>query len=72
MAARLTALLVGVLLAGLSAGAQPFPPGYVDPAPILQAAARAVGVDNLKCITISGQPTAMPSPGFFGSMLKWL
>jgi glyoxylase-like metal-dependent hydrolase (beta-lactamase superfamily II) len=43
-----------MLLAGASAAAQPLPPGYVDPAPVLQAAARAIGADKLRCITISG------------------
>ena len=43
-----------MLLAYQSAGAQSFAPGYVDPEPILQAAARAIGTDNLKCVTLSG------------------
>src|SRR5215510_11817058 len=34
--------------------AQQFPPGYVDPAPLLAAAAREIGEANLKCITYSG------------------
>jgi len=34
--------------------AQQFPPGYVDPAPILAAAAKEIGEANLKCITFSG------------------
>src|SRR5687767_6453474 len=29
-------------------------PGYVDPEPVLRAAAKAIGTDNLKCVTISG------------------
>ncbi len=33
---------------------QQLPPGYVDPQPILAAAAKAIGTDNLKCVTISG------------------
>jgi glyoxylase-like metal-dependent hydrolase (beta-lactamase superfamily II) len=33
---------------------QQLPPGYVDPEPILAAAAKAIGTDNLKCVTISG------------------
>lgn len=37
-----------------SAAAQPLPPGHVDPQPVLQAAARAIGADRLNCITISG------------------
>jgi Metallo-beta-lactamase superfamily len=36
---------------------QQFPPGYVDPRPVLEAAARAIGTDKLRCVTISG-PTA--------------
>jgi hypothetical protein len=31
-----------------------FQPGYVDPRPVLQAAAKAIGTDNLKCVTLSG------------------
>jgi glyoxylase-like metal-dependent hydrolase (beta-lactamase superfamily II) len=46
-------LLTVVLLTG-TAAAQPFPRGYVDPQPVLEAAAKAIGADNLKCITISG------------------
>ena len=33
---------------------QQLPPGYVDPRPVLQAAARAIGTDNLRCVTLSG------------------
>jgi hypothetical protein len=33
---------------------QQLPPGYVDPQPILAAAAKAIGTDNLRCVTISG------------------
>ncbi len=49
-----TILAVGVALMGARVATQPFPPGYLDPAPILDAAAKAIGADNLKCITISG------------------
>ena len=42
----------GVLLESL-ASAQ-FPPGYLDPKPILDAARRAIGNDALRCVTISG------------------
>lgn len=31
-----------------------FAPGYVDPEPILRAAAEAIGTDKLKCVTIAG------------------
>jgi hypothetical protein len=34
--------------------AQPFPPGYVDPVPLLAAAAREIGEADLRCITFSG------------------
>ena len=34
--------------------AQSYPPGYVDPAPLLAAAAREIGEANLRCITLSG------------------
>lgn len=34
--------------------AQSFPPGYVDPEPILAAAAREIGEANLRCVTFSG------------------
>ena len=34
--------------------AQDLPPGYVDPAPLLAAAAREIGESSLRCITFSG------------------
>ena len=37
-----------------SAAAQEFPPGYVDPYPLLAAAAEEIGEANLRCITFSG------------------
>ena len=43
-----------VLMLGTQRPAQQFPPGYVDPAPLLAAAAREIGEANLKCITYSG------------------
>ncbi len=43
-----------VLLLGTQIPAQRFPPGYVDPAPLLAAAAREIGEAHLKCITYSG------------------
>jgi hypothetical protein len=46
------ALLVALM--GASAATQQLPPGYVDPKPVLEAAARAIGADQLKCVTISG------------------
>jgi len=43
-----------VVLACQLVGAQPYAPGYVDPRPVLDAAAKAIGVDTLKCVTIAG------------------
>ena len=34
--------------------AQQFPPGYVDPAPLLAAAAKEIGEANFRCVTFSG------------------
>ncbi len=41
-------------LAALSSPAQQLPPGHVDPAPILDAAAHAMGVDQLGCVSMAG------------------
>ncbi|MCM3878865.1 MAG: MBL fold metallo-hydrolase [Vicinamibacterales bacterium] len=46
--------LLFVLLACSAILAQQLPTGYVDPAPLLAAAAREIGEANLKCITFSG------------------
>ena len=46
------ALLVSVM--AVSVAARQLPPGYVDPAPVLDAAAKAIGTANLRCVTISG------------------
>ncbi|MGH9661260.1 MAG: MBL fold metallo-hydrolase, partial [Bryobacteraceae bacterium] len=53
MTGRSVVLALLSLAAGLSR-AQPLPPGHVDPLPVLRAAAKAMGVDNLKCIAFSG------------------
>lgn len=42
-----------IVLLAKGAAAQ-FAPGYVDPEPVLRAAAKAIGTDNLKCVTIAG------------------
>ena len=34
---------------------QQFPPGFVDPKPLLDAAVKAIGNDKLNCVTISGE-----------------
>lgn len=43
-----------LLLLAAGARAQDLPPGYVDPAPVLDAAAAAIGADALDCVEISG------------------
>ena len=45
------------VLQGLAA-AQPLPPGYVDPWPVLEAAEAAIGAGNLRCVTVSGDAYA--------------
>jgi glyoxylase-like metal-dependent hydrolase (beta-lactamase superfamily II) len=46
---------IALLLIGIAQPTAPtFPPGYVDPAPILAAAAAEIGEASLKCITFSG------------------
>lgn len=43
-----------LLIAGAHTPAQQFPPGYVDPAPLLAAAAKEIGEASLRCITYAG------------------
>src|SRR6266403_3686672 len=54
MARRLWLYFVLLALMGWTAAAQGLAPGYVDPRPVLEAARKAIGNDNLKCVTISG------------------
>ena len=57
MAARLRSALIAACACASSLAmisAQQFPPGYVDPAPLLAAAAAEIGEANLKCLTFSG------------------
>lgn len=42
------------ILLSLLATTQTFPPGYVDPEPVLAAAERAIGAPSLRCVTLSG------------------
>jgi len=49
-----TIVLGASLLAAVPVLGQTFPPGYVDPAPLLAAAARAIGEAELRCVTFSG------------------
>src|SRR5262245_20613297 len=48
------AVLALIVVLCVTTTAQQFPAGYVDPAPILAAAAMEIGESNLKCITFSG------------------
>src|SRR2546425_10603067 len=50
----LVALTKGAPVARQAPAAQQFPPGYIDPRPILEAARKAIGTDALHCVTISG------------------
>ncbi len=54
MGRRVFRTFASLMLIGGPALAQPFPPGYVDPAPLLAAAAEEIGEANLRCITYSG------------------
>ena len=51
---RTWAGLALVLSAAGRVWAQPFPPGYVDPLPLLEAASKEIGEARLRCITFSG------------------
>jgi glyoxylase-like metal-dependent hydrolase (beta-lactamase superfamily II) len=52
--ARRTVPALIAALMGATVATQQLPPGYVDPRPVLDAAAKAIGTDALKCVTISG------------------
>jgi glyoxylase-like metal-dependent hydrolase (beta-lactamase superfamily II) len=53
--ARRTLVLIAILVAaGTEIPAQQFPPGFVDPAPVLAAASAAIGEQSLRCVTFSG------------------
>ena len=55
MANRRAGVLLFVVMAGVGASpAAQLPPGYVDPRPVLEAARKAIGADNLQCVTIAG------------------
>ena len=54
MRRSLSAAAALVLLSGAQTPAQRFTPGYVDPAPILEAAAREIGEADVPCVTFSG------------------
>jgi glyoxylase-like metal-dependent hydrolase (beta-lactamase superfamily II) len=54
MAKRLCLIAVLLVVVGSHMPAQQFPPGYVDPAPVLAAASKAINEQSLRCITFSG------------------
>jgi glyoxylase-like metal-dependent hydrolase (beta-lactamase superfamily II) len=49
-----TPILLALSALAITNAAAQLDPGYVDPAPVLQAAAKAIGTDRLKCVTIAG------------------
>ncbi len=51
---RTRALIAGMVLSTGTLAAQELRPGFVDPEPVLRAAAEAIGTDRLRCVTISG------------------
>ena len=51
---KLWFLSVLFLLPGVSAWAQEFPPGFVDPMPLLEAASEEIGERDFQCVTFSG------------------
>ena len=51
---KLWILFTLFLLPGVSAWAQQFPPGFVDPMPLLEAAAAEIGEQDFRCVTLSG------------------
>ena len=60
MAKRLCLLLALFVLMGGQTPAQQFPPGYVDPLPLLAAASKEIGEANLRCVTFSGTGYSAP------------
>ena len=54
MGKRLSVLFALLVLAGGQLPAQQFPAGFVDPAPVLAAASKAINEQSLRCITFSG------------------
>jgi glyoxylase-like metal-dependent hydrolase (beta-lactamase superfamily II) len=52
---RALAVVVAMMAAGVVVSTQrQLQPGYLDPAPILAAARKAIGTDNVRCLTVSG------------------
>ena len=61
--ARILCVVLGlVVLVGVGVRTQTpqFPPGFVDPAPLLAAAAKEIGEADFKCVTFSGAGYSAP------------
>lgn len=54
MVRMLFTLITILAAAGIRMPAQQFPPGFVDPEPLLAAASTAIGEQSLRCVTFSG------------------
>src|SRR5688572_8964600 len=54
MARKLFVMIAILVTASSQLPAQPFPLGFVDPAPVLAAASAAIGEQSLRCVTFSG------------------
>ncbi len=54
MTKTLIGTVVLLVIVGSRTPAEQFPPGFVDPEPLLAAASREIGEANLRCITFSG------------------
>ena len=51
---RICAIIGSIPVLGAVLVAQSFPPGYLNPEPIIRAAENAIGTKNLDCVTLSG------------------
>ena len=51
---RICAIIGSIPALGAVLVAQSFPPGYLNPEPIIRAAENAIGTKNLDCVTLSG------------------
>jgi hypothetical protein len=43
-------MLLAVAVFSAAVSAQNFPPGYLDPLPVLKAASDAIGADRVRCV----------------------
>ena len=49
------ASFLGLTLLAVPGASQGLPPGHIDPMPVLDAAAAAMGVDQLRCVSFAGE-----------------